>query len=56
MTGEQFDGMSFKKGMLIIYKGRRYEIAAVDFDRREISFTNENGNEVWRDCKHIETS
>jgi hypothetical protein len=56
MTGEQFDALSFKKGMHIVYKGRRYGIAAVDFERREISFVNENGNEVRRSCKHIETS
>jgi hypothetical protein len=54
MTKEQFDKLSFKKGMHILYRGRRYELAAVDFERREISFTNENGNEIWSNCKHIE--
>jgi hypothetical protein len=50
MTKAEFDVMSFKRGMYIIYRGCRYEIAGVDFERREISFVNENGNEVWRSC------
>jgi hypothetical protein len=54
MTKEEFDAVSFKSGMYIIYRGRRYVISGVDFDRREISFVNENGNEVWRSCKQIE--
>jgi hypothetical protein len=54
MTRETFDCILFQKGMHIIYKGRQYEIAAVDFLRREISFVNENGNEVRRSCKHVE--
>ena len=54
MTLEKFNETTFRKGMQILYKGRPYEVAAVDFDRNEIAFINENGNQVWRHCKHIE--
>jgi hypothetical protein len=55
MTREQFDATSFRRGMYMLYRGRRYEIAAVDFERGEMEFVNENGNHVWRTCEQFET-
>jgi hypothetical protein len=54
MTTAAFDETKFKKGMRLLYRVRKYEITAVNFDTREVSFFNENGNEVWKSCEKIE--
>ena len=34
MTFEEFDSTKWRAGMIVIYKGKKYPIAWVDFDER----------------------
>jgi hypothetical protein len=54
MKKTEFDKMVFQRGMSLLYNGRKYEITSVNFDTREVSFFNENGNEAWKSCENIE--
>lgn len=54
MTRELFNEIYFRKGMRVFYKSSPYEVVAVDFESGEIAFVNENGNRVWRSCKHFQ--
>jgi hypothetical protein len=40
--------------MKVKYRGRVYEITAVDFNTGEIAFFNERAVRMWRKCEKLE--
>ncbi len=53
MTIDEFNNTVFKKDMFVLYKGCLYKLSAVDFDKKEVMFYNDNDNPIWTNCENI---
>ena len=54
MSAEEFDSIAFTRRHVVrLTDGREYSIEAVDFERREVKYYNDNDAPIWVPVKRI---